>query len=106
MDVIALGLIVVPTAGVPVSLASASSKIPPSGQVFKIEIWPNPAAVGRVFVKATTGGAILAALPPAATGAVYPWSSPEASDNSFTPSLFSLDAVTNGDGAFVSLWIK
>ena len=104
MQSIPLGLITVATAGTPVTISTSSTLLPPSGQVAKIEVWPNPAAAGKVYVK--SGGVILAALPVAASGAVYPWATPEREFDQITPGNFQIDAATNGDGAFVTLWVE
>jgi hypothetical protein len=115
MICIPLGLITVPAAGTPVTLVSSMltsgqlAALPPSLQVAKVEVWPNPAATGKVYVK--QGSTILAALPVPTSGAVIPWSTPECEENCISAIQlnnsggFSLDAATSGDGAFVSLWI-
>jgi hypothetical protein len=116
MICIPIGRINVPTAGTPVTLALSmlttgqQAALPPSGQVAKIEVWPDPAAAGKVYVK--QGGTIIAALPVAATGAAYPWSSPEREFNQICALQissagigFQIDAATNGDGAYVTLWV-
>ena len=66
-----------------------------------------------MYVK-SGNGRIYAALPVAASGAVYPWQSPENDGNNLSPFCggtfnanngFQLDAATNGDGAYVTLWV-
>jgi hypothetical protein len=115
MIAIPLGLVTVTTAGTPVTLvqsmltAGQLAALPPSLQVAKVEVWPNPAAAGKAYVK--QGGIILAALPVASSGAVYPWATPECDENRITAIQvnnaggFQIDAATNGDGAFVTLWV-
>jgi hypothetical protein len=114
MQHITLGRITVTTAGVPVSFLSKMSAVqlamlPPSGQVADIDVWPDPAAVGKVYVKCQAPGqpsTILATLPVPTGGYPIPWSPPgDPSRNSINYSEFSLDAATSGDGAYVTLWV-
>ena len=107
MQSIPLGLVTVITAGTPVNLTLSGAQaalLPPSGQVAKIEFWPNPAAAGKVYVK--VGGVTLAALMVPASGAQpFPFTTPEREENSISPLVYQIDAATNGDGAFVTLWV-
>ena len=64
MQAIPLGRVTVPTAGTPVPItltAAQAAQLPPSGQVCKVEVWPDPTAAGKVYVKQS--GVVLAALP-------------------------------------------
>ncbi|MDR3430049.1 hypothetical protein [Silvimonas sp.] len=114
MQVITLGRVNVPAAGTPVLLSSLlttaqKAMLPPSGQVASITVWPDPAATGKVLVKCQGPGqpsTIIAALPVPTGGYPVPWSTPgDPSRNSINFAQFSLDAITNGDGAYVSLAI-
>ena len=114
MQAISLGRVTVPTAGTPVSLLSQmttaqKAMLPPSQQVASITIWPDPAASGKVFVKCQGPGqpsGIIAALPQPTGGYPVPWTTPgDPSRNSINYSEFSLDAVTNGDGAYVTITV-
>lgn len=105
MTCVPLGLVTVTTAGTPVAIvAPGGTQLPPSGQVKRIDVYPNPAATGKVYVK--YGGTILAALPVAATGSVIPWQTPDVQFNQIQLGSFQIDAATNGDGAYVTLWIE
>jgi hypothetical protein len=114
MQAITLGRVTVATAGTPVLLSSLFTAaqlamLPPSGQVAYIEIWPDPAAVGKVFVKAQPPGqplATVAALPVPTGGYPTPWStSGDTSRNGVSYKQYSLDVATGGDGAYVTLWV-
>ena len=39
-------------------------------------------------------------------GYPLPWSTPKCGRNRITPTTFALDAATNGDGAYVTLWVE
>lgn len=112
MQAICLGRVTVTTAGTPVTLLSRMTPaqlamLPPSGQVASITVWPDPAASGKVLVMCKAPGqpnTIIAALPVPAGGYPVPWSTcGDTSRNSINYAQFSLDAITNGDGAFVTL---
>jgi len=107
MQAIPLGRVTVPTAGtpVPISLTAAqTAQLSANGQCAKVEVWPDPAATGRVYVK--QGGVILAALPVPTGGYPLPWATPGCDRNVITPTAFAIDAATNGDGAYVTLWVE
>jgi len=116
MQAIPLGRVTVPTAGVPVAFASLLTAaqlaaIPPSGLVAKIEVWPDPAAAGKVYVKCLVPGqaqpVILAALPVVSGGYPIPWATDgDGAANQFAYAQYSLDVATGGDGAYVTLWVK
>jgi hypothetical protein len=114
MQAICLGRVNVPTAGTPVLFSSLMTPaqlamLPPSGQVARVDCWPDPAAVGKVFVKAQAPGqpiATVATLPVPSGGYPVPWSTcGDTSRNSINYAKFSLDAATSGDGAYVTLWV-
>lgn len=107
MQAIPLGRINVPTAGtpVPISLTAAQvAMLSANGQCAKVEVWPDPTATGRVYVK--QGGVILATLPVPTGGYPLPWSTPGCDRNVITPTAFAMDAANGGDGAFVTLWVE
>lgn len=105
MTCVPIGRINVPVAGTPVAItAPGFTQLPASGQVRKITVSPDPTATGRVYVK--YGGVILAALPVVATGAVIPWSTPDCEYDQIQLGSYQIDAATNGDGAYVTLWIE
>lgn len=112
MQTINLGRVTVVTAGTPVLFSSLMTPaqlamLPPSQQVAQMDIWPDPAAVGKVLVKCQAPGqpgTVVAALPVPSGGYPVPWSTPgDPSRNSINYAEFSLDAITNGDGAYVTL---
>lgn len=106
MQAIPLGRIAVPTAGTPVAISltdAQAAMLSAAGQCAKVEVWPDPAATGIVYVK--QGGVTLAALPKA-TNVANPWSTPDdCCGNRINPKAFALDAATGNDGAFVTLWV-
>jgi len=107
MQAIPLGRVTVPTAGTPVPIsltAVQAAQLSANGQCAKVEVWPDPAAAAAVYVK--QGGTILAALPKPTGGYPLPWSTPKCGRNRITPTAFALDAATNGDGAFVTIWVE
>jgi hypothetical protein len=57
-----------------------------------------------VYVK--QGGVTLAALPKPTGGYPLPWATPGCDRNVLVPTVFALDAATNGDGAYVTLWVE
>jgi hypothetical protein len=71
--------------------------------VAKLEVWPNPSATGRIYIKRS--GVTIAALPVPTGGYPVPWSSPDSDHNTVQWAQFTLDAATNGDGAYVTLWV-
>ena len=106
MQSIPLGKITVPSAGTPVPItltAAQAAQLPPSGLVCKVEAYPDPAATGTVYVK--QGGVTLAALPKA-TNVVQPWSTGERDRNVINQLAYQIDAATNTDGCFVTLWVE
>lgn len=107
MQAIPLGRINVPTAGTPVPVtltAAQAAQLAPNGQCAKVEVWPDPTATGRVYVK--QGGVILAALPVPTGAYPVPWATPECDRNCITPTAFAIDAATNNDGAYVTVWVE
>ena len=105
MQAIPLGRINVPAAGTPVAISltdAQAAMLSAAGQCSKVEVWPDPAATGKVYVK--QGGVTLAALPKP-TDHVAPWETPACCGNRITPTVFQIDAATNNDGAFVTLWV-
>ena len=115
MQAICLGRVTVATAGVPVLLfalltPTQLAMLPPSQQVAAVDVWPDPSAVGKVYVKAQPPGqpiTTVAVLPVPAGGYPVPWSAPgDPSRNGIAFKQYSLDAATNGDGAFVTLWVE
>jgi hypothetical protein len=109
VQAIPLGRVNVPNAGTPVALSSVmtaaqTAMLSTAGQCAKIEAWPDPAAAGKVFIK--QGGVTLAALPVPSGGYPIPWSTPECDHNCISPTAFQIDAATNGDGAFVTVWVE
>jgi hypothetical protein len=116
MQAIPLGLVTVATAGTPVTVASLLTaaqleKIPPSGLVAKIDVWPNPAAENTGYVKVQSpdmaSPAIVAAIPTAATETQHPWHAGFCDRNTIPYAQFSLDVAESGDGAgFVTLWVE
>jgi hypothetical protein len=106
MQAIPLGRINVATAGTPVPIAlttAQAAQLSARGQCCRIDIWPDPTATGRVFVK--LGAVILAVLPVPTGGYPVPWSTPDSDHNCILPTAYALDAATNGDGAYVTLWV-
>ncbi len=107
MQAIPLGRVTVPTAGTPVPFtltATQAAMLSTNGQCAKVEIWPDPTAAGKVYVKKS--GVTLAALPLPTGGYPIPWSTPDCGSNNILPTAFSLDAASSGDGAYVTLWVK
>jgi len=84
--------------------AAQTAMLSTGGLCAKVEVWPDPAASAAVFVK--QGGVTLAALPAPTGGYPLPWSTPKCGRNRITPTAFALDAATNGDGAFVTIWVE
>lgn len=109
MQSIPLGRVNVPSAGTPVPLSSVITQaqqamLSPAGQCAKVEVWPDPTATGKVYVK--QGGVTLATLPVPTGGYPLPWSTPDNDRNVINPLVYQIDAASNGDGAFVTLWIE
>jgi hypothetical protein len=107
MIAIPLGLVTVTTAGVPQPLiltAAQAALLEGSGLCVKIEVWPNPSAAGKVYVK--QNGVILATLPVVSGGYPIPWEVDGDGSNCIKPTAFALDAATNGDGAYVTIWVR
>jgi hypothetical protein len=106
MQSIPLGKIAVPTAGTPVPItltAAQQAMLSAAGLCAKVEAYPDPAATGTVYVK--QAGVTLAALPKP-TNVVQPWSTGECDRNVINPLGYQIDAATNGDGAFVTVWVE
>lgn len=106
MQAIPLGLVTVTTAGIdqPLTLTATQKKVlPPNGLVARIDVWPNPLATGTVFVR--SGGVTLAALPANSTGSGHPWKACDRGEG-VNPLVFALGALTNGDGAYVTIWVE
>ncbi len=116
MQALTIGRVTVATPGTSVTFASlltAAQKaaIPPSGLVARIEVWPDPSATGKVYVKCQLPGyaapVILAALPVPVGGYPIPWATDGDSGRNQIPyAQFSLDVATGGDGAYVTLWVE
>jgi hypothetical protein len=110
MQAIPLGLVIVPTAGEAITIASlltpAQAAAIPGGVVKRIDVWPNPQAAGIAYVKAATpaGANIVAAIPPPTAPAQFPWSVED--EDGIPYEQFSLDVESSGDGAgFLTLWV-
>lgn len=105
MQSIPLGRVSVPSAGTPVSItltAAQQAMLSAAGLCAKVEAYPDPAATGTVYVK--QAGVTLAALPKP-TNVVQPWSTGERDRNVINPLAYQIDAASNGDGAFVTVWV-
>lgn len=108
MQAIPLGLVTVTTAGTPTPITTAmvaAAGGPANCQVAKIEAWAH-ANTGYVYVKDAPSGNVIAPLPVPANGHAEHWHvcSPDG-DNTLLATRFALDVATNGDGAYVTLWI-
>src|ERR1700743_2331098 len=106
MICIPLGKIAVPTPGTPVPVALTSAQramLPPSGQVHKIEIWPDPSDTG--VSKILNTGVQVAALPTPGTtsGHAEPYRIGYQS-NCLSPNGWSIDQSVANDGPFVTFW--
>jgi hypothetical protein len=89
---------------VPITLTAAqAAQLPPSGLVCKVEVWPDANAAGNVFVKQNS---VTLATLPKPSGVAFPWSTPPCGGNVINPLAYSIDAATNGDGAFVTVWVE
>lgn len=107
MTAIPLGKISVPSAGTPVAITlttAQAAQLSTGGLCAKVEFQPDTGNTGTVTVK--QGGVAIAPLPKPANGYVASWSTPECDGNRINPLTFALDAATNGDGAFVTLWVE
>lgn len=103
---IALGKIAVTTAGTPVAitLTAAQTAQLDGNRCSRLEAWPDPADTGTVYVK--QNGVTLAALPHP-TNVANPWSTHASEErNQIQPLVYSIDAATNGEGPFVTLWVE
>jgi hypothetical protein len=113
MLAIALGKITVATAGTPtpITLAlitAAGGQLPPSNLVAGIDVCPDPGMSGTAaYVKAAASGKTIKALLKPASGNVACWCkrAPEGG-NGLDPTQFAIDVATNGDGAFVTIWLE
>jgi len=108
MTSIPLGRVTVAVAGTPVALLSAmtaaqKAALAPNQQCYKIEVFPDPASTGKVYVK--QAGVTLAALPVPVNSVPLPWTA-EADRNNINITAYSLDAATGGDGAFCTVWVR
>ena len=109
MQVITLGKIAVPTPGTPVAIAlSAAQKamLPASGNVHKIEVWPDPADTG--VTKVFNGGVQVAGLPSpgtAAGGHAEPYRMGTEQGNMLNPGNWSVDNTVSGNGPFVTFLV-
>jgi hypothetical protein len=109
MIAIPLGLVTVAAAGTPQALCPLTAaqllQLQAGTLCFKVEVWPNPAATGKVYIK--QGGVILAALPVVSGGYPIPWEAGCAEGcNCINPLPFQIDAATTGDGAYVTVWVR
>jgi hypothetical protein len=43
---------------------------------------------------------------PKPSGVAFPWSTARCDRNVINPLAYSIDAATNGDGAFVTVWVE
>ena len=112
---IPLGLITVTTAGAPTLITSAliiaaggTAVLPPSGGVHKIEVWAKAANSGIILVKLNNGSGtpvIVADLQVPSAGSKISWFV-EGCGNTVFPQGLSIDAVSNGDGSYVTLWVE
>jgi hypothetical protein len=103
---IPLGRVNVPTAGTdaPLTLTTAQAALLSArGLCAKVEVWPDPANATALLVRQS--GVTLASLLKPASGYADAWSTPEVDKNCIDPLQYTLGAATNGDGAFVTLWV-
>ncbi|CAB4130739.1 hypothetical protein UFOVP130_30 [uncultured Caudovirales phage] len=112
MNAIALGKVTVTTAGTPVPITAAmitaaGGQLPPNGGCCRIEAWAVPGSTGVVFVKTVQGNKVVMALPVPASGFAENWvaEDPEGG-NTIYPAAFQLDAASNNDGAYVTVWVS
>ena len=115
VQAIPLGRVTVAVAGTPVTFASKLTavqlaKLPPSGLVARIEVWPDPSASGKAYImcqpSSAEPNAIIAALPQS-TGYPIPWMTDgDSGRNLIAYSQYSLDVQTGGDGAYITLWVE
>ncbi len=106
MQSIPLGKIAVPTAGTPVPItltAAQQAMLSAAGLCAKVEVWPDANAAGNVFVKQNS---VTLATLPKPSGVAFPWSTPPCGGNTINPGAYQIDAATNGDGAFVTVWVE
>jgi hypothetical protein len=108
LQAIPLGLVTVTTAGVPAPItaaliAAAGGTLPPSGGVSRIDVHAHNGNTGIVLVK--VNGVIFDNILTPANGVTGHWCY-QAGSNSLNPLSFSLDVATNGDGAYVTLWVE
>ena len=109
MQPITLGKIPVPTPGtqVPISLTQAQKALlPPSGNVQKIEVWPDPADTG--VAKVFNGGVLVAGLPSpgtAAGGHAEPYRMGTEEGNMLNPNGWSVDSTVATNGPLVTFWV-
>jgi hypothetical protein len=113
LKAIPLGLITVSVAGTPILLTNAlilaaGGGLPPSGGVHKIEVWAKAANSGIILVKLNNGSGtpvIVADLQVPSAGSKISWFV-EGCGNTVFPQGLSIDAVSNGDGSYVTLWVE
>ena len=116
LKAIPLGLVIVTTAGTPVPITAAMITAagdgrPPSGGVCKIDVHAQNGNAGVVFVKMYNGAnpsvaVTVAPLLVPANGVTGHFCLKTDRGNSINPLSLAIDAVSNNDGAFVTLWIE
>ena len=85
--------------------AAQQAKLPPSGQVHKIEVWPDPADTG--VTKVFNGGVQVAGLlspGTAAGGHAEPYHI-GGEGNALNPNHWTVDNTVANNGPFVTLWL-
>jgi hypothetical protein len=115
LKAIPLGLVTVTTAGTPVPITAAMITAagdgrPPSGGVCKIDVYAQNGNAGIVFVKMYNGAN------PSVAVTVAPLLVPangntghfclKGEGNQLNPLSLAIDSASNGDGAFVTLWVE
>lgn len=108
LKAIPLGLVTVPTAGTPTPITAAmitaaGGGLTPSGGVCRIDVHAHNGNTGVVLVK-VNGVTVDNLLAPANGIAGHYCLKSEG--NQINPVSFSLDVATNGDGAYVTLWVE
>jgi len=108
LQAIPLGLVTVAAAGTPTPITAAlitaaGGLLPPSSGVSRIDVHAHNGNAGVLFVK--VNGVILDNLLTPANSVTAHWCL-QACGNEINPLIFLLDVATNGDGAYVTLWIE
>jgi hypothetical protein len=103
-----LGLVTVTTAGTPTAITAAmitaaGGGLTPSGGVCRIDVHAHSGNTGTVLVK--VNGVTVDNLLTPANGVTGHWCL-KSEGNQIYPLSFSLDVATNGDGAYVTLWVE